>query len=203
MLSFFYIVKWQDYENWGNRMVFVQMTQQDLNSMEDERLAWTCIEPALMEVRGKSETVKAAVVQRLHAAQRAIFMFRVMYDHAKGSAGEYYGWLSILKKTGRLLVWRHKRFAIFFEDTEMQEHLEESIRVIEVQNRRKGRQWEDNVLTDLDREPELKRGMEQQYGLFKKLADASIARIAAYIRRSPELFIQLEHADEKPLDGYR
>ncbi len=79
-------------------MVFVQMTQQDLNSMEDERLAWTCIEPALMEVRGKSETVKAAVVQRLHAAQRAIFMFRVMYDHAKGSAGEYYGWLSILKK---------------------------------------------------------------------------------------------------------
>lgn len=77
-------------------MTLVAMKREVFDSLADERLGLACMEPTFMQIRGKDISVKSETISKLTEGQRALCMFRVMYDHAKNSASEYYAWICYL-----------------------------------------------------------------------------------------------------------
>lgn len=74
----------------------VPMERTTFYSLSDERLGYACMEPTFMKIRAKSPAVKNEAIAQLSRGQRALCMFRILYDHSSKSAEEYYGWLSYL-----------------------------------------------------------------------------------------------------------
>jgi hypothetical protein len=76
--------------------MLVTMKRQAFDSLDPAALGWACIEPTLQQVHGISPTVKSQVLAQLTSGQRALFLFRVLYDHVGDSAADLYCWVSYL-----------------------------------------------------------------------------------------------------------
>lgn len=172
-------------------MTLVAMTKQDFDSMDGERLSWACVEPTLLKIRGKDMTVKAQAMARLTKGQQALCMFRVLYDHAKNSVGEYYAWVSYLLDksdywTGVIGGLR------FFGDTTMMQLLNETKQILEQRNQKLGIKLSDATLNDLEQDHELSITISLLFERFLKIAMDSLKLISTYIRSNSNEFVIIQ-----------
>ncbi|RXZ80914.1 hypothetical protein EBB07_17035 [Paenibacillaceae bacterium] len=172
-------------------MTLVTMQKQQFESMSDERLGWACIAPTLQQIRGREIAVKTAAIARLNKGQQALCMFRVLYDHAKNSAGEYYAWLACILDTPG--YWEGVSGGLhFFDDQAMLDLLERTRVVIEARDRRPGVSLYDVSITDLDGDQELRSTITLLFEQFIDTAAHSLQQIAVYIRSHPQQFVLFE-----------
>ncbi|CAM4444254.1 hypothetical protein PATA110616_16560 [Paenibacillus tarimensis] len=170
--------------------MIVTMTKEKFERLEDERLGWLCVEQTLMFVRGRDAEVKKQAMGQLNDAQRAACMFRVLYDHAKPSAAEFYAWIAYLLDTPG--YWDGVRSAArFFADEDMLKLLEESKAGIELECRHRGITLQQVSMSDLQANEELDRKINALYERFLAVSEQSHARIADYIRSNPSTFVHL------------
>jgi hypothetical protein len=71
----------------------VEMKRKDLELFGDVDLLMTCIEPTILQLRGRDFSVKSQIISQLYSGQQALCMFRILYP-AKNSAVDYYSWIS-------------------------------------------------------------------------------------------------------------
>lgn len=161
--------------------MLISMDRQQLDSLDDAALGWSCIEPTLMQVRERSPEVKAQMYGQLTDGQKALMMFHVMYGHAKNSAMEYYGWIGyLLDQPGN---WKEVIHALrFFSDEAMYHCLEQMRAVIEQRNGQVS-------LNDLAEDAALAAIVGEHYDEFMRISPASIKLIASYIRSHSDEFI--------------
>ncbi|MDQ0088622.1 hypothetical protein J2T12_002032 [Paenibacillus anaericanus] len=173
-------------------MTLVAMKREVFDSLADERLGWACMEPTFMQIRGKDISVKSEAISKLTEGQRALCMFRVMYDHAKNSASEYYAWICYLLDIPDF--WSGVMNGLnFFRDTSMIALLNQTKEVLETRNLKLGRQWSDATLLDLDRDNELLNTISRLFESFQEIAPASLKQISTYIRSNPQEYVILEN----------
>jgi hypothetical protein len=172
-------------------MNLVAMKQKDLDTLSDERLGSACMEPTFQQIRGKSPSIKSEVISKLTDGQKALCMFRVMYDHSRNSEGEYYAWLSYMQDLSG--YWTGVMGGIrFFGDEEMFLLLQETKAFLEERNNRLGLQWVDASITDLDRDSELFSEMSGLFERFQHISADSHRLIGEYIRSHPGEFVEIE-----------
>ncbi|AIQ59130.1 DMP19 family protein [Paenibacillus borealis] len=169
-------------------MVPVTMEREIFNMLSDERLGYACMEPTFVKIRAKSTAVKNEAISQLGRGQRALCMFRILYDHSSRSAEEYYGWICyLLDQPG---YWNSVLEGLqFFGDTPLIRLLEESKELFEARNLRVGTDWSDAAITDLEADPELHEAVITLYTQYQELTAHSLQIIAGYIRAHPEEFI--------------
>lgn len=176
-------------------MSLVAMKQEELDTLSDERLGWVCMEPTFQLIRGKSPSVKSTVISTLTEGQRALCMFRVMYDHSCNSAGEFYAWLAYMQEFPG--YWSGVTEGLqFFGDHGMILLLQDTKAVLERRNEELGQQWGDVAITDLEREPHLLAMMTSLFVRFQDIAPESLKLIGDYIRTHLEEFVELESPKE-------
>lgn len=176
-------------------MSLVAMKREELDTLSDERLGWACMEPTFQLIRGQSPSIKSEVISTLTDGQRALCMFRVMYDHSSNSAGEYYAWISYMQEmpgywSGVLEGLR------FFGDHLMILLLQETKGALERRNDKLGKQWGDAAITDLDRESELLDMINSLFKRFQNIAPSRLKLIGDYIRSHPGEFVELGSLNE-------
>ncbi|KWX78767.1 hypothetical protein [Paenibacillus jilunlii] len=169
--------------------MLVAMERKDFDTYCDERLAWACMEPIFMPIRGKSPALKAAAIKELGKGQRALCMFRIMYDHSCHSPAELYAWSSyLLDQPG---YWSGVLEGVrFFADDALRELLEETQERLEARNRRLGLEWGDAGLRDLETDQDLLQIITVLYDRFQRIIPKSHALIAEYIRAHPDEFVE-------------
>jgi hypothetical protein len=64
--------------------------------LDDERVIWNCVEPAISKVRGKSVAEKLQVFRQLSDGQRVLFMFQVLHGHMEHGINGFYDHISYL-----------------------------------------------------------------------------------------------------------
>ncbi|MFD2615038.1 DMP19 family protein [Paenibacillus gansuensis] len=169
-------------------MTLVSISKDEFTALDDERLGWACAGPTLVSLRGKDMGIKGEAMAALNEHQRSLCLFRVLYDHAKDSAPEYYGWICYLLERGD--YWSGVLGALrFFEVQSMQELLNETRNTLEEYNRRLGRTWNQVSITDLDRDEELRNKVVLWYDRFMNVSKESLRTIARHIRAHPDAFV--------------
>ncbi|AIQ63679.1 hypothetical protein PSTEL_11895 [Paenibacillus stellifer] len=165
------------------------ISRADFDAVRDYDLGRACVEPVFRQIRGKSMAVKAEALAQLNEGQRAVCMFEILYRHAVNSPEEYYGWISHL--LGQPNMWQEVLQGLeFFADTTLIPVLERSEIYLRERNLRLGRSWEDNKLTELARDNELRNAVGEQHREFQAAALQLLETIAAYIRRKPDEFVR-------------
>ncbi|WP_148505285.1 hypothetical protein [Paenibacillus beijingensis] len=149
------------------------------------------MEPTFLQIREKDMSVKTKAISQLTEGQKALCMFRVFYDHADNSAGEYYAWVSYL--LDKPDFWCGVTGGLrFFGDASMMHLLEETKEALEARNRKRGLQWSDAALQDLDRDHELQYAVNLLFERFRKNAPQSHKLIGTYIRSHSNEFVIIE-----------
>ncbi|QJD83480.1 hypothetical protein [Cohnella herbarum] len=173
-------------------MAIVKITKNDFDSLSDERLSWTCMEPTFRRIRGKNATIKSQAISELTEGQQALCMFRVMYDHAINSAAEYYCWMSyLLDQSG---YWSGVMNGLnFFGDRSMIRLLEETKETFQARNLELGLTWGDAALRHLDEDKELLNVTGHLFERFQAVSTDSLKSISSYIRSHPEQFVLIDN----------
>lgn len=170
-------------------MTLVTMKKSRFDSLTDEQLGWSCMEPTFVQMRGKSLSVKAEAIGALTKGQRALCMFRVLYDHARHSPEEFYAWLAYLREV-KAYGDGVTAGLQFFGDTRMLRIVEEATSFIEERNRLLGLTWNDVTVQDVSKDAQLQAAMNESYLHFLEAAEHSHKLIATYIRSQPHEFVQ-------------
>jgi hypothetical protein len=166
------------------------MKRQVFDSLDHDALGWACIEPAILQIRGKDLTVKSEVYAQLNTGQRALLMFRVLYDHARNSVTEFYCWVAYLLEQPK--TWAEIRIGLrYFGDDAMLRLLENMKGVLEA-NQHVGAEMRDVSFKDLEDDLELLASVSRLYALFQEIAPETLKRISAHIRNNPGEFVQIE-----------
>lgn len=169
----------------------VAMSRERFDGLDADSLCRICMEPVFRQIRGRDMEMKAAVISRLNEGQRSLCMFEIFYRHAKNSAEEYYGWVgSLLSQPG---VWDEiLRGLAFFGDESMTSLLTRTEDDLRKRNARLGLSFEQAVLTDLERDGELRGKMTELYRELEDIAPVTQKNIAVYIRSHPDEFVVWE-----------
>lgn len=172
-------------------MTLVTMNKQHFDSLTDEGLGSACMEPTFRQIRGQDFSIKSQVISGLTKGQQALCLFKVMYEHAKNSAAELYGWTSyLLDQPG---YWTGVTGALsFFGDRSMLDLLEETKDRLHGRNVNLGLRWSDASPTDIEHDPELLRAINDLFNRFQILAPQSIRIIGDYIRANPHEYVSFE-----------
>ncbi|MFD0710528.1 hypothetical protein [Paenibacillus sp. GCM10027626] len=172
-------------------MTLVTISKEQFDSLDDERLGWICVEPTILQIRGKEFAVKQKAISGLNKGQQALLMFRVLYDHAKHSAAEYYAWISYLLATPG--YWTGVLGSLqFFDDQSMLILLEDTKEAIDVRNGRLGVHYGDAELKDLDQDRELSQTMSLLFERFHAIVPDSLQFISKHIRANPQHFVTID-----------
>lgn len=141
--------------------------------MDDASLVWACIEPVIVKVRGKDLTAKMEVYSHLNEAQRALFMFQILYGHALRGIAGVFNELSYLLAIPA--VWQElKESLLFFKADAMAKVLGEMERLYRVAG--------DGLAGAA---PQL-AGYDATFGTSLEQA---VRQVAAYIRVNPGSFL--------------
>ena len=169
----------------------VTMKRRVFNSMEPAALVTACIEPTLQQIHGKNATVKSQVTAQLTPGQRALFLFRVLYDHAGTSAGDLYCWISYL--LGESQTWLAiKAGSRYFGDDEMLQLLEALEKVLGGRRHQEDGERRDVLPWDLDDDPELFASVSSLNARFHEIVPNTIKLMGVYIRNHPGEFVLIE-----------
>lgn len=172
-------------------MTLITMKQAEFDSMSDERLSWVCVEPMLVRIRGKDTATKTQVISSLNPSQQALCMFRVFYDHARGSAEEMYAWVAYMLQTPGYWQGVTKGLS-YFEDGRMVQLLEDTRQVIVGHEQKSEGESAFHPFGALERNPDLAEIAAALYKRFKEIEPGSIKRISSFIRLNPQHFVWIE-----------
>ncbi len=172
--------------------MLITVKRKDFEALNDVSLIWTCIEPAIQQVRGKNFAVKSEVHAHLTAGQRALLMVQMLYGHTSKGVEEFYSHLSyLLSNKG---VWSQLKKGIqYFGDYDMVQILEKMDMVFQRLNTEEFKDSEEQhtiLITDIDKNAELSASMSF---LNKSLSDTlplTIKLVATYIRNNADEFVQ-------------
>lgn len=154
----------------------IRMTRQEFESLDDAALIWCCVEPSILEVRGKEPGTKSKAMQQLSSSQRALFLFQVLYGHAGNGAAAFFTQTAYLAET--LDCFSALKSAMtFFHDEEM-------LRIVE--------QFERAYIALKQSEPVSSQELEDLDQMYSERIPHTLHRIAAYIRTQPAEFLSLE-----------
>lgn len=135
--------------------------------------------------------MKAEAYALLNEGQRALFIFRAWFDHARRSTAEFYWWCAEFVSRPKSWTELQAGFA-FFEAEAMVKVLENTERRIELKLRQPDGSWREARVDDLETDTELLADIQGLEAGFQAAAEETLARIAAYIRAHPHEFVQLE-----------
>lgn len=171
--------------------MLVTMKRQAFDSLDPAALGWACIEPTLQQVHGISPTVRSQVLAQLTPGQRALFLFRVLYDHVGDSAADLYCWVSYLLSEAK--KWSAiKAGSRYFGDDAMLHLLEEIEGLLEARHQEGDALRRDALPWDLDDDPELFASISQLNATFHEIVPTTLKLIGVYIRNNPSEFVLIE-----------
>ena len=171
--------------------MLVRMKRQVFDALDPAALAWACIGPIALPLRGKHPTVKSHVYAQLTAGQQALFVVQVLYNHAGEEAAELYCWVSTLLRDPR--AWGAIKAGVrYFGDEAMLHLLEQLESVLEARHQQEDTQQREALPWDLDEDPELFTSMSQLNATFHELAPTSLKLMGEYIRKAPSEFVLIE-----------
>jgi hypothetical protein len=170
----------------------ITVKRKDFESLNDVSLIWTCIQPAIQQVRGKNFAVKSEVYAHLTSGQRALLMFQVLYGHTSKGIEEFYSNLSyLLSNKG---VWSQlKKGMQYFGDYDMVQILEKMdivFQSIKTEEFKESAEQHNVLIARIDKNAELSASMSL---LNKSLSDTlplTIKLVATYIRDNVDEFVQ-------------
>ena len=167
----------------------VTMKRQKFNSFDPALLAWACMEPTLQQIHGINPIVKSQVLAQLTPGQQALFLFRVLHDHAGTSAADLYYWISFL--LGESQTWSAIKAALrYFGDDAMLQLLEEIESVLEARHHQGDAVQPEVLPWDLD--PKLLASLSPRNVTFQQVASISLKLMGVYIRKHPSEFVLIE-----------
>ncbi len=94
------------------------MNQNEINQLSDKQLIWACAQPLIWQVRGKDPLTKAQYMKTLSEAQRALFLFQVMFGHAHHGMALFFQQIDYIAES--MDFWAALKSAMrYFEDADM------------------------------------------------------------------------------------
>jgi hypothetical protein len=169
-------------------LVFVK--RQMFESLDDDALGWTCIEPVIKSIRGKDFAVKSQAYSQLNKGQRALFMFRVFYNHACISLSDFYWWSSYYFAQP---TWSEiKSGLVYFKDDIMYQLLEDMEGILEKKTIQGNKNTSEVAFNEIENDLELRSSVSLLYETFREIAPQTLKIIGTYIRNNPDEFIQFE-----------
>lgn len=94
------------------------MNQNEINQLSDDQLIWACAQPLIWQVRGKDPLTKAGYMKTLSEAQRALFLFHVMFGHAHHGMALFFQQIAYIAES--MDFWAALKASMrYFEDDEM------------------------------------------------------------------------------------
>ncbi len=94
------------------------MNLNEFSQLNDEQLIWACTQPLIWQVRGKDPLTKAQYMKTLSEAQRALFLFQVMYGHAHHGMALFFEQIAYIAES--MDFWAALKASMrYFEDDEM------------------------------------------------------------------------------------
>jgi hypothetical protein len=169
--------------------MLVTMKRQVFDALDDTALGRACIEPTLEQLHGSGlamRTERPHILAQLTPGQMALFLFRVMYEHAGNSAPDLYCWASSALKEERR--WSGIKGGLrFFGDDAMLELLGE-MEVTLGASHKQG----DALPWDLDDDPALFASMNRFNARFHEITARTLKLIGEYIRNKPGQFVLIE-----------
>ena len=149
--------------------MLITINRGDFKSLDDASLIWTCIEPAMLQARGKNFAVKSEVYSHLTAGQQALFMFQMLYGHSSKGIEEFFSHLSyLLSNKG---VWSQLKKGIqYFGDYDM-------VQILEKMEMAFGSSQQYN-------NAEMSLSMSDLNKLFIETLPLTVKRVATYIRNN-------------------
>ena len=172
--------------------MLVKIKRRVFDSIDDALLIWTCIEPTIQQIRGKSFIVKSEASTHLTTGQRALLMFQMLYGHTGNGVVEFYSHLSyLLSQKG---VWTELKNGIqYFRDYAMLhllDEIEEVYNILKENNSKENSDWLDVINIDKDSNLQLTISRLDKY--LYEILPTSIKLIGTYIRNYPDEFVQVE-----------
>lgn len=167
--------------------MLVTMQKHVFDMLDHAALVRACLEPTILKIRGKDETVKTEAYAELNSGQQALFMFQVLYGHAHTVAELY--WFANYY-IAEFKAWpKIKDASRFFGDDAMLQLYEELEGILEAKNRQANGEWRRFSAHDLDEDPELLASISRLHTSYHQLAPETLQRISAYIRANAEEFV--------------
>ena len=172
--------------------MLVTMKQQEFNSIDPATLADSCIKPILQQIHTTiNPSVRLQIASQLTPGQRALFLFHVLYDHAGGSAGDLYFWVSFLLREPN--TWSAiKASSRFFSDAAMLQLLEQIEALLAAKHPQSTTEQPGTFPSDLDNDPELLASLSQLNTAYHQLVPKTLNLIGTFIHNHPDEFVQLE-----------
>ncbi|GAX89647.1 hypothetical protein EFBL_1271 [Effusibacillus lacus] len=142
-------------------------------------------------MRGKSPEVKSQVYNQLTHGQRALFMFRVLFDHASHSLDEFYSWISYL--LAEPSTWGEVKTGLeVFQADAMLQILEEMEKFLQTRNRQGDFQSSEVTPQELADDSELFEYVNRLYINFLDISPATLKLISEFIQINPDEFVEFE-----------
>jgi hypothetical protein len=151
------------------------MKRQEIMEIGDERLIWTCVEPVIQKVRGKSGLEKLQVFRQLGDGQRALFMFQVLHGHMEHGTNGFYDQISYLAE--QMNIWPALKSGMRYFGLDGMHDL---IGKMEEDYSCRADGYADMAI------------MEKLDDMYRKLIPASVKSVAERIRSHPEEFLSVE-----------
>ena len=171
--------------------MLVTMKRQVFDSLDPAALAWECIRPIVLPLRGKHPIVKSQVYAQLTSGQQALFVVQVLFNHAGEEAAELYCWVSTLLRDPQ--AWGAIKAGVcYFGDEAMMHLLEQLESVLEARHHQAETPQREALPWDLDEDPELFTSMSQLNATFHALAPISLKLMGGSIRQAPSEFVLIE-----------
>lgn len=147
------------------------MQPQDFNMLDDEELVWSCAQPIVQKMRGKSPAIKYHVFTQINSAQRALFLFQVLYGHANAGMLPFFGQIAYLADS--FDIWSSLKAGMaYFGDAEM-------LRLIEKMEIAYHEAMEQREYTN---------PLEELETRYAQRIPITLKQIASHIRNHPEEF---------------
>lgn len=166
--------------------MLVEVERKLFDSLDDVSLVWTCIEPTIQKIRGKSFMVKFEASAGLTPGQRALLLVQMLYGHSGNGVVGLFSHLSyILSRKG---VWNEiKKSVLYFGDNEMPGLLD---RMEELYGKIEEKKTSDSDWLDIsiDTYTGLKDTIDELDEQILKLMPGTIRLAGKYIRSHSEEF---------------
>lgn len=170
--------------------MLVLMKRQIFDSLDHDALGWACIEPIILSVKGKDFVVKSQAYSQLNKGQRALFMFRVYYNHACISLADFYWWSSYFFTQPTWL--EIKSGLIFFKDDIMYQLLDDMEEILKKKVRKGYKDISEGAFNEIENDLELNKSVSLLYKVFQEIAPQTLKIIGTYIRNNPDEFVKFE-----------
>ncbi|MBC6974875.1 hypothetical protein H9I32_21545 [Bacillus sp. Xin] len=179
--------------------MIVKMKRQEFDQLAQEAIFKACFEPLILVYKnrvakqntGDKTMVKEQFYKELTKGQRALFVFKVYYDHASESLAEFYWWSAYFMAQPK--IWSAIKAGLqYFGDDVMLLMLEKIEVILKKHNHPSSLEGFTITREELDRNKELLASIGPLHVTFDETAPLTIKIISEYVRNNQREFVQIE-----------